>query len=153
MDRYESRTMKRSSLLPRLIVVVVLTLLMPFSAKAQEKIDVETAQALAKTGDVLLLDIRTPREWKQTGVSPLATTLNMRESSFGSKLMGLIENNRDRPIALICATGGRSGYLAQVMAEAGFSNVYDVSEGMMGSKAGPGWIGTGLPVVAFDPNR
>ena len=77
----------------------------------------------------------------------------MRESSFGSDLMSLIENDRDRPIALICASGGRSGYLAQVMAEAGFSKVYDVSEGMMGSNAGPGWIGTGLPVVAFDPNR
>ena len=145
--------MRFTPLLAQIAVVVILTLLTPLSAKAQEKIDVETAQALAESGDVLLLDIRTPREWNQTGVSPLATPLNMRERSFGSDLMTLIENDRDRPIALICATGGRSGYLAQVMAEAGFTKVFDVTEGMMGSDAGPGWIGTGLPVVTFDPNR
>lgn len=145
--------MKLSSLFAPLVLVFGLLLLTPLQASAQEKIDAETAQAMAESGEVLLLDIRTPREWKQTGVSPLATPLNMRDSTFGSDLMTLIENNRDKPIALICASGGRSGYLAQVMAEAGFSAVYDVSEGMMGSKAGPGWIGTGLPVVAFDPNR
>ena len=104
-------------------------------------------------GDVLLLDIRTPREWKQTGVSPLATPLNMRERSFGADLMALIDGNSDQPVALICASGGRSGYLAQVLSEAGFSEVYDVTEGMIGSGAGPGWIGAGLPVVDFDPDR
>ena len=145
--------MKLSSLFAQLILILSLTVLTPLSAVAQEKIDAETAQAMAERGDVLLLDIRTPREWKQTGVSPLATPLNMRDSTFGTDLMTLIENNRDKPIALICASGGRSGYLAQVMAEAGFSAVYDVSEGMMGSKAGPGWIVTGLPVVAFDRSR
>jgi hypothetical protein len=28
----------------------------------------------------------------------------------------------------------------------GFTNVYNVSEGMAGSKAGPGWIRRGLPI-------
>ena len=138
---------------PSLILASLLFLLTPLAALAQEKIDVATAQQLAENGEVLLLDIRTPREWKQTGVSPLATPLNMRERSFGADLMALIDSNRDQPIALICASGGRSGYLAQVLSEAGFSEVYDVTEGMMGSGAGPGWIGAGLPVVGFDATR
>lgn len=138
---------------PSLILASLLFLLTPLAALAQEKIDVATAQQLAENGEVLLLDIRTPREWKQTGVSPLATPLNMRERSFGADLMALIDSNRDQPIALICASGGRSGYLAKVLSEAGFSEVYDVTEGMMGSGAGPGWIGAGLPVVGFDATR
>ena len=138
---------------PSLILASLLFLLTPLAALAQEKIDVATAQQLAEKGEVLLLDIRTPREWKQTGVSPLATPMNMRERSFGADLMALIDSNRDQPIALICASGGRSAYLAQVLSKAGFSSIYDVTEGMVGSGAGPGWIGAGLPVVGFDATR
>ena len=108
-----------------------------------------TALSMAQSGEVLLLDIRTPREWKQTGISPLAVTLNMHSRTFGSDLMSLINSNRDRPIALMCATGYRSGYLSGIMQEAGFSSIYDVTEGMLGSDAGPGWIDAGLPVVPY----
>ena len=128
----------------------VLVLSMAATAGAQGKIDVATAETMARNGDVLLLDIRTPGEWKNTGVSPLATPLNMRSSSFGTELMSLIDNRRDVPIALICAGGVRSAYLKNVMENAGFTSVYDVTEGMLGSDAGPGWIAAGLPVEAYD---
>jgi rhodanese-related sulfurtransferase len=32
--------------------------------------------------------------------------------------------------------------------EAGFTQVYNIKEGMMGSSAGPGWIARGLPLEA-----
>ena len=130
-------------------VLVLWTALLGSMARAQEKIDVATALSMAQSGEVLLLDIRTPREWKQTGISPLAVTLNMHSRTFGSDLMSLINSNRDRPIALMCATGYRSGYLSGIMQEAGFSSIYDVTEGMLGSDAGPGWIDAGLPVVPY----
>lgn len=31
--------------------------------------------------------------------------------------------------------------------QAGYENYIDVSEGMLGSQVGPGWIDAGLPVV------
>lgn len=129
--------------------VIVTACLIPFSAMAQEKIDVATAFQKAQSGEILLLDIRTPREWKQTGIAPQATPLDMRSRTFGPELMSLIDSNRERPIALICATGGRSAYLAELMAGAGFTSVFDVTEGMIGSSAGPGWIDAGLPVAAY----
>jgi len=137
----------------RIFMSLTALCLISISAQAQEKIDVATAFEKAEAGEVLLLDIRTPREWKSTGVAPQATPLNMRSSSFGSELMSLIGSNRDQPIALICATGGRSGYLAEVMAEAGFTAVFDVTEGMVGSDVGPGWIEAGLPVAPFSPRN
>ena len=143
--------------LSKLLLIFCVTLLGAISAGnaalAQEKIDVATAINLAQNGDALLLDIRTPAEWKKTGVSPLATTLNMHSSSFGEDLMRLINSNRDVPIAVICATGGRSAYLSSLLDDAGFSAVYDVTEGMLGSSAGPGWIAAGLPTIAYNPSR
>ena len=50
-------------------------------------------------------------------------------------------------IALICATGGRSAYVADVLAKNGISGVLDVPEGMFGNGAAPGWIARGLTVV------
>ena len=40
-------------------------------------------------------------------------------------------------------------HLAELMAGAGFTSVFDVTEGMIGSSAGPGWIDAGLPVAAY----
>jgi hypothetical protein len=33
------------------------------------------------------------------------------------------------------------------LAEAGFTGIVDVPEGMLGSSAGPGWLARDLPVV------
>lgn len=36
--------------------------------------------------------------------------------------------------------------MQRVLREAGFTQVYNIKEGMAGSAAGPGWIKRGLPV-------
>ena len=50
---------------------------------------------------------------------------------------------------LICATGGRSAYVAEVLEKNGLTGVADVSEGMLGNSGGAGWIARGLPVVSL----
>ena len=50
------------------------------------------------------------------------------------------------PIALICRTGNRTTQVQRYLQGQGFTNVYNVKEGMAGSGAGPGWIKRGLPV-------
>jgi rhodanese-related sulfurtransferase len=52
---------------------------------------------------------------------------------------------RERPIALICARGNRSTLASAALAEAGYSEIYNVREGMLGSPDGPGWLARGLP--------
>jgi hypothetical protein len=54
-------------------------------------------------------------------------------------------DDRARPVALICATGGRTSWLGPRLAEADFE-VLNVAEGMMGSAHGKGWLASGLPV-------
>jgi rhodanese-related sulfurtransferase len=38
--------------------------------------------------------------------------------------------------------------MQQALRKAGFTQVYNIDEGMVGSSAGPGWIARGLPVEA-----
>ena len=104
------------------------------------------AYQLAKAGKILLLDIRHPDEWRQTGVGEGAWPLSLHQNGFLRKLRSLTGGDQSRPIALICATGSRSRYVQAELLKRGYSNVSDVSEGMEGNRRGPGWIRLGLPV-------
>ncbi len=108
------------------------------------------AQEQVKAGTITLIDIRTPEEWRQTGVAAGAVPINMLTpkppQGFLEALLARVKGDRDAPIALICRTGNRSSQLQRFLEAEGFSRVYNVKEGMAGSTAGPGWITRGLPV-------
>lgn len=104
------------------------------------------AHEAAVAGDIFLIDIRRPDEWAATGSGEGAHRLDMRRDDF-TKALTEIAIDKDAPIALICARGVRSARTANRLMEAGFTNIIDVPEGMLGSAAGPGWLRRGLPVV------
>lgn len=110
-------------------------------------IDPPTAHAQAIAGDILLIDIRRPEEWAATGSGEGAHRLDMRRKDFTDALLELTSGTTDRPIALICARGVRSARLTNRLTQAGFTRIIDVPEGMLGSRAGPGWIKRGLPLI------
>ncbi len=118
-------------------------------AWADEKLSAAQAHAQALKGEVLLVDIRTHGEWKQTGLGSTARAISMHKPGFVEKLAEAAGQDKSRKIALICATGGRSRWLQGQLAKFGFTNVVDVSEGMLGSPAGQGWIRAGLPIKRF----
>jgi len=106
----------------------------------------------AKAGSITLIDIRTPGEWRQTGVAGGAVAINMQDpqgaEGFADKVLAQVKGDRGAPIALICRSGNRSTHMQHALQELGFTRVYNVNEGMGGSAAGPGWIKRGLPVAA-----
>ena len=105
----------------------------------------------ATRGEAVLVDIRSREEWQQTGLAEPALPISMHEGGFVQKLLEAMDGDPSRPVAIICATGGRTRYLQNVLTSNGFSNIIDVSEGMMGSPAGPGWLKRGLPVKQLKP--
>ena len=107
----------------------------------------EAARAAALAGEVLLLDVRRPEEWEETGVGEGAVPLDLRRDDFTEAVDALLEGDRARPVALICARGARSDRAAARLAAAGFERVIDVPEGMLGSAEGPGWLRRGLPAA------
>lgn len=109
----------------------------------------QEAHAAAMRGDVLLVDIRRPDEWMRTGIGEGAIPIDMRRADFAQALLAHA-GTEDRTIALICARGVRSRQLRATLLEAGFTDVLEVPEGMLGSGAGPGWVAGGLPVHVPD---
>ena len=103
------------------------------SVKSEGVMDAPTAMKKAEQGDLLLLDIRSPQEWKETGVGTVAKKISMHEKGFLQKLDALIDNDKSAPIALICAVGGCSNWLQGELQKRGYTNVIDVSEGMLRS--------------------
>lgn len=108
------------------------------------------AWALANRADMTLVDIRTPREWRQTGVPAGALEIDMHHPGglpgFADELLAVVGGDRSTAIGLICRTGNRSGQMQQALLNQGFTRIYNIREGMAGSRAGPGWLRRGLPV-------
>lgn len=109
-------------------------------------LDAATAHQRAMAGELLLIDIRRPDEWAATGTAAGAHRLDLRRDDFLTALDQIVDADRSRPIALICARGIRSARLANQLAQRGFTRIINIPEGMLGSPDGPGWINRGLPL-------
>jgi rhodanese-related sulfurtransferase len=104
------------------------------------------AYAAANSGGILLVDIRRPDEWAQTGVAVNAVRIDMRDGDFIDKVE-LARASAVQPVALICARGVRSRRMTHRLHEANIGPLIDIPEGMLGSDAGPGWLARKLPIV------
>ncbi|UWQ51164.1 rhodanese-like domain-containing protein [Leisingera caerulea] len=119
-------------------------------AHDQPRLSAAQAFAAARDGGIILVDIRTPQEWRASGVPVGSHQIDMRRGDFLAALQAVTGPDRAAPVALICARGVRSARMTLALADAGFTNVIDVPEGMLGSAAGPGWIAANLPVARWE---
>ena len=104
----------------------------------------------AKEKKVVLIDVRHPMEWKETGIAVDAVPISMHQGGFLAKLDKAIGGDKNKKIAVICATGARSAYIQKELLKRGYPNVVSVAEGMVGGPNGKGWIPRGLPVKKID---
>lgn len=119
---------------------------------AGDTVDAPQAAALAASGAALLVDVRMPVEWNDTGTPKGAATVSWGRPDFAERMLALAGGDRAKPLVLICRTGNRSGKALDFLRGQGFTNLRHVGEGMAGSAAGPGWLARGLPVVDWTPN-
>ncbi len=77
--------------------------------------------------DVQLVDVRTPEEWRN-GVITNAALINYFDKDFKDQLSKL---DKDKPIAVYCKSGGRSGKTAKILSELGFKEIYDLKGGYL----------------------
>ena len=98
------------------------------SAQAQTKIDAAQTEALLQQNKTIqLVDLRTPGEVEQTGKIERAKNINFNSSDFQMQIAQLDKN---QPVIVYCAAGGRSGNAAPQLVKMGFKKVYDYSGGM-----------------------
>lgn len=111
---------------------------------------VQKAHAELLEDRIRLLDIRSLGEWRETGVAQGAWPVSIHHWRFVERLFTARNLAKNRPVALICATGIRSGSVMRALRLASYDGFIDVSEGMLGSDRGQGWIKAGLPVVPME---
>ncbi|WP_332699893.1 rhodanese-like domain-containing protein [Bosea sp. (in: a-proteobacteria)] len=126
--------------------------MLPLSGQAQEprrSLSVREAHDAVQAGRLILVDIRTPEEWTDTGVPQGAVRLDMEGGGFEARLAGLKLDHPGKPIALICRTGNRSSTLQRKLAGRGWKDLIDVRGGLLGTPKEKGWLAEGLPVKAY----
>ena len=115
----------------------------PSDRSAPVSISVDDAFQLIQNTNALLVDVRTPQEWEETGIPRGAKCLPHTAKDFEQRLKTLIDDDMDRRVIFICRTGRRVKLAAKTALKAGFSNVFIVDGGVPGAD---GWIAKGYPV-------
>ena len=87
----------------------------------------EFRKKLAATPDALLLDVRTQQEINK-GYLKGAVFMDFYDSSFQQQVNNL---DKEKPVFVYCAIGGRSWDAAKRMKEMGFKQVYDLRGGII----------------------
>lgn len=136
--------------LPTLVLSLFLPLMAACAPDGGPSLAAPEALELARANKLTIVDIRRPEEWRQTGVAEGALRLDMRHpggpEGFARELLARTGGDKAAPIALICRTGNRTTQMQRALRDQGFTQVYNISEGMAGSGAGPGWARRGLPI-------
>jgi rhodanese-related sulfurtransferase len=118
------------------------------SVSAAPDLSAPEAYEAHRQGQLRLIDIRTPEEWRQTGIAPGAARIDFYRGpeNLLRSVLQATGGDRTKPIALVCRTGNRTSQAQRFLQAQGFTQVYNVKEGMAGSAAGPGWLKRRLPV-------
>ncbi|MCC6415507.1 MAG: rhodanese-like domain-containing protein [Opitutaceae bacterium] len=122
-----------------LIVVVALIFFVVPRLLAGETIEPTDAAARLAAGHAVLIDVREPSEWADTGVADPAALLPLSDlRSDRVQWKAFLEANRDKELILYCRSGNRSGIAARLLAKEGFKT----------ANAGgfKNWTAAGLPV-------
>jgi rhodanese-related sulfurtransferase len=97
----------------------------------------------------ILIDIRTPEEWRKTGLIPGSQPLTYfdatghYDTAAWLKQLDQLTTDKNRPIVLICRSGHRSELVGNLLAkELGYGQVYHLRTGIKG------WLEQQKPVGA-----
>jgi phage shock protein E len=95
-------------------------------SKAQTNLSSQEFVAKIKeTKNAQLLDVRTPQEWA-TGKVASSNCINFNDAAFKQQIEKLDKN---KPVFVYCAAGGRSSKAAPILKEAGFKYIYNLTGG------------------------
>lgn len=85
--------------------------------------------------DALVLDVRTEAEYKGGFIGEAQ---NITGTEIAAK-MGSLASHKDKPVLVYCQSGGRSASVARQLVKNGFTQVHNLSGGILA------WRSAGLP--------
>lgn len=126
--------MRQITIFPIILLALLLT---RGYAQSGNMVDVATLRNEIASGDVQLVDVRTSQEWN-TGHIEGARHIDWFSDDFSMQI-GKLDKNI--PVRLYCAAGGRSEDARAMLREMGFKDVLDLDGGI------GAWKKAGAPVV------
>ncbi len=110
------------------LAIVILPVSCTQNAKVQHQIDAaQTERMLQADASIQLVDLRTPGELQATGKIAGAIPINYNSPDFKSQMAQL---DKEKPVIIYCASGGRSGRARPQLEAMGFKQVYEYAGGM-----------------------
>ncbi len=122
-----------------LVVVFGLVLFAATRLLAGDFMDPAEAARRVEQGTAILIDVREPAEWADTGVAAPAILLSLSDlRGDRTQWKSFLEQNSGKELILYCRSGNRSGIAAKILA----------AEGRPVANAGAfkHWQAAGLPV-------
>lgn len=95
-------------------------------AKTVQLITVAEMEEAMKVDDVQLIDVRTEREYNK-GHLVNAKNIIYQGANWDEQVASL---DKDKPVYVYCAKGGRSAKCAALLEEAGFKKIFDLDGGV-----------------------
>ena len=134
-------------------------------ATTRMEITPRAALALKQTRQALFIDVRAPARVAATGtpfgVDYVVSAVDPRAGDevadrFVAHVAALVRANggdNDTTLVLICADGTLSARALQALRSEGYPRAVTVAGGIDGNAGAPGWVKSGLPLVAADRSR
>ena len=108
-----------------------LFLIILFFACADQKSEIQLLEKhefqVLMNQDVQLIDVRTSEEYSK-GFIEEAQNIDYNSIDFVNQISKL---NKDKPVLLYCAMGGRSSKASKVFKSQGFKKIYDLKGGIL----------------------
>jgi rhodanese-related sulfurtransferase len=105
-------------------------------------------------GGAVLVDVREPSEWAQTGAPAGAQLISISRPDFVDAVLKAVSGDKSKPVAVICRSGSRSVKAAEQLSAAGFTKITNIGDGMIGREGvGKGWLAATLPLDRRDATQ
>lgn len=108
------------------------------SDSSAQKVSPKEFSEVISDPSVVILDVRTPQEFAE-GHLANAINIDFQSGNFEQEIASL---DKSKTYAVYCRSSNRSGEAVKVMADAGFTSMYDMDGGIIDWQAAGGQIVT-----------
>lgn len=148
------------------VLLIALLIIVPFMATADvsqntyQNITVNDTKMMLQNvsvsgKNVFLLDVRTPAEYNYSHIegakliplrnAPLHDPVNLSDEQLLPNRIKELPEDKNTTIVVYCSSGRRGANASQIIADAGYKEVYNMQDGI------GAWVNASYPVVV-DPN-
>ena len=120
------------------LVVIILVSTIKMKMSAIKVISTQDLTFLVNRDDGLVVDIREEKDFK---AKHIIDSVHLSKDKSSKNDFSSLENNKDKPIIVVCNAGISAQGVASQLLKAGFSQVNVLKGGINA------WIGAGLPLI------